>query len=69
MENQNNQLIDDELDIRTSKPSTSRFFFLLGFFGIFIFAWAGCYNLYTHSFKPADDVPVNESSLYEPKYK
>jgi len=69
MENQNNQLIDDELDIRTSKPSTSRFFFLLGLFGFFIFAWSGCYSLYTHSFETAENVPVNESSLYNPKYK
>src|SRR5690606_33628327 len=50
MEHQNSQLIEDELDIRTSKTSTSRFFFLLGFFGIFVFAWAGCYSLYTHSY-------------------
>ncbi len=68
MDNQNN-LIDDELDIRTSKTSSSRFFFLLGFFGIFVFAWAGCYNLYKHAYKANDDVPVNESSLYNPKYK
>lgn len=68
MENQNNLLVEDELDIRTSKPSTSRFFFLLGFFGLFVFSWAGCYSLYTHSYKAAD-APVNESSLYNPKYK
>ncbi len=69
MENQNQQLLDNELDIKTSKPSTSRFFFLLGFFGIFIFAWSGCYNLYKHEYKSAEDVPVQESSLYDPKYK
>jgi hypothetical protein len=69
MENQNELLIDNPLDIQTSKPSTSRFFFLLGFFGFFIFAWAGCYSLYTRSFQKAD-VPVNESSLITgPKYK
>ncbi|MFT4061065.1 MAG: hypothetical protein QM642_01765 [Edaphocola sp.] len=65
----NTHLIDDELDIETSKPSSSRFFFLLGFFGIFVFAWAGCYSLWTHSFKPADDVPVNKSSLLAPEYE
>ena len=70
MENQHHQLTENELDIKTSKPSTSRFFFLLGFFGIFIFAWAGCFNLYQHSYKSAEDVPVNESSLISgPKYK
>jgi hypothetical protein len=65
----NQQILDNELDIKTNKPSTSRFFFLLGFFGIFIFAWAGCYNLYHHKFKGVKDIPVNESSLYSPKYK
>lgn len=69
MENNNtNLLIDDELDIKTSKPSTSRFYFLLGFFGIFVFAWAGCYSLWTHSFKPSE-APVNKSSLYNPEYE
>lgn len=69
MENQHTPLLDNELDIKTSKPSTSRFFFLLGFFGFFIFAWSGCYNLYNHSYKTVD-VPVNESSLITgPKYK
>jgi hypothetical protein len=65
---QDNQ-IDNPADIELSKPSKSRFLFLLFFFGFFIFAWAGCYNLYEHSFKKSDDVQVNESSLYQPKYK
>lgn len=69
MEHQDQHLLDNELDIKTSKPSSSRFFFLLGFFGIFIFAWSGCYNLYKHEYKSAEDVPVQESSLYDPKYK
>ncbi len=64
------QELDNELDIKLSKPRSSRFFFLLGFFGIFIFAWSGCYNLYTKKFvNQADKVEVNESSLYAPKYK
>ncbi|RQO32407.1 hypothetical protein DBR32_02030 [Taibaiella sp. KBW10] len=64
------ELLDNELDIKLYKPSSSRFFFLLGFFGFFIFAWSGCYNLYQHKFVDKKDiVPVNESSLYEPKYK
>lgn len=62
--------LNNELDIKLSKPRSSRFFFVLGFFGIFIFAWSGCYNLYTHKFvDQKEKVPVNESSLYEPKYK
>jgi len=69
MENQDQHLLDNELDIKTSKPSSSRFFFLLGFFGFFIFAWSGCYNLYKHEYKSSEDVSVPESSLYDPKYK
>lgn len=62
--------LDNELDIKLSKPKSSRFFFLLGFFGIFIFAWSGCYNLYTKRFvNQAEKVEVNPSSLYSPKYE
>ena len=61
--------LDNDLDIRTSKPKTSRFYFLLGFFSIFILANAGCYNLYTHSYKAAKDIPVPPSSLYNPTYE
>lgn len=65
-----NQDLNNELDIKLSKPKSSRFFFLLGFFGIFIFAWSGCYNLYKHKYvNQKDKVKVNESSLYDPKYK
>jgi len=67
----NNQenLIDNQADIELSKPSKSRFLFLLFFFGMFIFSWAGCYNLWQHSFKSysAEDAP--KSSLYTPEYK
>lgn len=65
------EYIDNDLDIKLDKPKTSRFFFLLGFFGIFIFAWAGCYNLYQHKFySPSKNViKVNESSKLDPVYK
>jgi hypothetical protein len=66
--NQDNQ-IDNPADIELNKPSKSRFLFLLFFFGFFIFAWAGCFNLYKHSFKANDDVEINKSSLYQPEYK
>ena len=66
---QNQPILEDELNIETNKPKTSRFFFLLGFFGIFVFAWAGCYNLYVHKFQSSKDVKINESSMYAPKYK
>ncbi|HLS70492.1 MAG TPA: hypothetical protein VK027_02400 [Chitinophagaceae bacterium] len=69
MENQPLPEIDNNLDIKTSRTKTSRFYFLLGFFSIFIFANAGCYNLYTQKFKYNKDVEVPKSSLYEPVYE
>ncbi len=66
--NQDNQ-IDNPADIELSKPSKSRFLFLLFFFGIFIFSWAGCYNLYEHKFQNNTDIPVPDNTLYNPKYK
>ncbi len=61
--------IANNADIEYSKPSKSRFLFLLFFFGFFIFAWAGCYKLSEFSFKSTEDIKVPESTLYEPKYK
>jgi hypothetical protein len=63
------QYLPNEADIELSKPSKSRFLFLLFFFGIFIFAWAGCYNLYEHSYQSTEEITVPENTLYEPKYK
>lgn len=65
------EYIDNELDIKLDKTKSSRFFFLLGFFGIFVFAWSGCYNLYQHKFySPSKNViKVNESSKLDPVYK
>lgn len=68
-QNYEENLIDNPVDIELSKPSKSRFLFLLCFFCYFIFAWAGCYNLYTHKFVPNDDVKVPDNTLYHPKYK
>lgn len=62
-------LIPNEADIELSKPSKSRFLFLLFFFSLFIFSWAGCYNLWEHKFDANKGVSVPESSLYQPKYK
>ena len=66
---QSYQLTENPADIELNKPSKSRFLFLLGFFGYFIFAWAGCYNLYQHKFKKNDDIKVPTSTLYNPSYK
>lgn len=65
---QENQ-IDNPADIELSKPTKSRFLFLLGFFGFFIFAWAGCYNLAEHGYKKNDNVAIPDNTLYDPKYK
>jgi len=67
--NHEENLIPNEADINLSKPSKSRFLFLLYFFSLFIFSWAGCYNLWEHKFESNKNVEVPESSLYQPKYK
>jgi len=61
--------LDNQADIELNKPSKSRFLFILFFLGIFIFAWAGCYNLYTHSYESNKDVEVPDNTKYDPKYK
>ncbi|HEY9178390.1 MAG TPA: hypothetical protein VIN07_11895 [Flavipsychrobacter sp.] len=66
--NEENQL-DNPADIELNKPSKSRFLFLLFFFGIFIFAWAGCYNLYEHGYESNKDVEVPDNTKYNPTYK
>jgi hypothetical protein len=64
----NETIIDNPADLELNKPSKSRFLFVLVFFSIFIFSWAGCYNLYQHKFvKHTPEVPGN--TQYEPVYK
>jgi len=63
------ELLENSSDIRSSKTSASRLFFLLGFFGYFVFCWAGCYSLFQHKFKDNSDVKVPGNTLYDPKYK
>ena len=63
------QYIDNPADIELNKPSKSRFLFLLFFFGLFIFAWAGCYNLYTHKYEKNADVAIPDHTKYNPTYK
>jgi hypothetical protein len=68
MENQID-FIDNPVDIEISKPSKSRFLFLLGFFGFFLF-FIGCnYGLWTRHYRSNADVEVPESAQYNPKYK
>lgn len=61
--------IDNPNDIELNKPSKSRFLFVLSFFGFFIFAWAGCYNLYQHRYQKNDAITAPDNTLYDPKYK
>ena len=63
------QFVENHADIELNKPSKSRFLFLLFFFGYFIFAFAGCYNLYEHKFQKNADIPAPDNTLYDPKYK
>ena len=67
----NNQdtIVDNPADIELNKPSKSRFLFLLIFFGLFIFSWAGCYTLWTHSYEHSTVEDIPKSSLYQPEYK
>lgn len=67
--NAHDNIIDNEADIELSKPTKSRFLFLLFFFGFFIFAWAGCYQLHEHKFVNTEDIEVPENTTYSPKYK
>jgi len=62
-------VVDNEADIELNKPSKSRFLFLLGFFGFFIFSWAGCYKLHDFKFKSSEDVKVPDNTKYDPVYK
>ena len=63
------EFIDNPVDIELNKPSKSRFLFLLGFFGLFIF-FIGCnYGLWTRSYKSTEKIEVPESTQYTPKYK
>lgn len=62
-------LIDNPVDIDYSKPTRSRFLFLLGLFGFVVF-FVGCnYGLWTRSYKSTEKIVVPESTLSNPKYK
>ncbi len=64
-----NNYIENEADIEVSKPSKSRFLFLLGFLGFFIFFGGCCYGLWTYSYDSKADVEVPDNTKYTPKYK
>lgn len=55
-------------DFTHSWVSSSAFLFYLQVFCLVAFVLGGCYKLYTERFEKPE-VPVQESSLYTPKYK
>ncbi len=62
-------LIENPVNIDYSKPSRSRFLFLLGLFGFVLF-FVGCnYGLWTRSYKSSEKIVVPESTTSNPKYK
>ncbi len=61
--------LENHADLELTKPSKSRFLFLLGFFGFFLFSWACCGTLYTYSYKSNQDVKIPEHTTYDPKYR
>ncbi|MEZ5016637.1 MAG: hypothetical protein R2800_06265 [Flavipsychrobacter sp.] len=67
--NNQDNTVENPADIELSKPSKSRFLFILFFFGFFIFAWSGCYRLYQDSYKSNEDIEVPDNTKYNPKYK
>jgi hypothetical protein len=61
------QKIQDR-DLAHNWVSSSAFLFYLQVFCIVAFVLGGCYMLYTKKYDRIDS-PVQESSLYTPKYK
>ncbi len=61
--------IPNKADIDYSKPSKSRYLFLLFFFGFFFYVTGCSMALYSHRYKPALDVEVPTSTQYNPEYK
>ncbi|MBC9932386.1 hypothetical protein [Chitinophaga qingshengii] len=61
--------VENKNDITRSRVSRSRFFYYVGLFCLVAFMLGGCYNLYKHKYQGKPDVTVQESSLYNPKYK
>jgi hypothetical protein len=65
--NEELQKVQDK-DFTHNWVSSSAFLFYLQVACIVAFVFGGCYMLYTKRYSKTD-VPVQESSLYTPKYK
>ncbi len=62
------QYVPNKADINYSKPSKSRFLFLLFLFGFLCYLLGCSLALYSHRYEKTN-VEVPESTLYNPKYK
>lgn len=62
-------ILDNKADIDYSKPSKSRFLFLLFFLGFFIFMGGCSYALWSFKYRSTADIEVPASTQYNPKYK
>jgi hypothetical protein len=60
--------VENKNDFTRDWVASSRFMFYVKLFCILSFFVGGAYGLYTHRYK-APKVTINESSLFEPKYK
>ncbi|HOZ85528.1 MAG TPA: hypothetical protein PK191_08565 [Niabella sp.] len=58
----------EKKDFSKSWVTASAYIFYLSIACFFLFTWGGCYKLYTKEYKRIN-VPVQESTLYTPKYK
>ena len=61
--------VENKNDITLDKVSRSRWLFYVQLFCAIAFLLGGCYNLYKHKYEGKPDVKVQESTLYNPKYK
>lgn len=61
--------VENKNDFTRDWVSSSRFLFYVKIACIVAFLVGGSFKLYQHRYKGKPKVTVNESSLYEPKYK
>ncbi|MEC5146584.1 hypothetical protein [Chitinophaga sp. 212800010-3] len=61
--------VENKNDITLDKVSRSRWTFYVALFCIVASSLGGCYNLFQHRYAGKPDVKIQESTLYNPKYK
>lgn len=58
-----------ESDFRYNRVSSSRLLFYLSVFALFVFLFAGCFQLYKNRYKGKPDIEIQSSTKYTPEYK